>query len=88
MIPLGLSELEFRQLIESGLLPMRCQCEIDADRMSIHLSDPKTGKPALSRTDIALVGLNNSRAISDLIALMRLEVGRQQNAALPRARFG
>jgi hypothetical protein len=72
MLPLGLSSLELRNIIERAFLPLRCQCDCSEDgTFFVQISDPGTGLVALTQRGIAPERLASSRAISQLIGELR-----------------
>jgi len=81
MMPQGLSELELRKIIEDAFLPHHCSCSMQADHsMTVEIKDPLTGRVDLRVDGIAVAGLNSSRAISNLIAGLRMELAHPQPA--------
>jgi len=81
MLPLGLSSLELRNIIECAFLPLHCTCScVDGLSFVVQVSDPDTGQVSLLKRDVAPERLASSRAISQLIAELRSEL--QQPAQL------
>lgn len=72
MLPLGLSSLELRNIIECAFLPLHCTCScVDGLSYVVQISDPHTGKVSLLERDVAPERLASSRAISQLIGELR-----------------
>lgn len=72
MLPLGLSSLELRNIIECAFLPLHCTCScVDGLSYVVQISDPSTGKVSLLERDVAPERLASSRAIAQLIAELR-----------------
>jgi hypothetical protein len=74
MIACTLSNLELRSIIESAFLPMRCNCTVLADTMTVEVIDPATDRVELLSTGIGLDRLDTSRALCDLILELRTEL--------------
>ena len=74
MIACTLSNLELRSIIESAFLPMRCNCTVMDDTMTVEVIDPATERVELLSTGIALDGLDTSRALCELISELRADL--------------
>lgn len=77
MIACTLSNLELRGIIESAFLPLRCNCMVIDDSMTIEVIDPVTERVELLRRDVPTAGLDNSRAICTLILKLRDDAARE-----------
>lgn len=85
MIACTLSNLELRSIIESAFLPMRCNCTVMSDTMTVEVIDPLTERVELLASGIALDRLDNSRALCELIGELRADLNNsryQQRHAL------
>ncbi|WPP01847.1 DUF1652 domain-containing protein [Pseudomonas sp. HR96] len=81
MLPIGLSALELRNIVECAFLPLHCTCSTaDNATLSVDISDPQTGKVHLLKTGIAPERLASSRGICNLIAELRTELTAEQAA--------
>jgi predicted transcriptional regulator len=70
-----ISNLELRQIIESGFLPLACNCRIAPDGfMTVQLSDPHTGHIDLLATGIAVSPLASCQAIAQLVDELKYEL--------------
>ncbi|WAH56728.1 DUF1652 domain-containing protein [Pseudomonas silvicola] len=70
-----LSTLELRNIIESGFLPLRCQCTVAQDQsLTIKVFDQAREGSDFTFTGIKPQQLNSSRAISNLIAGLRADL--------------
>lgn len=70
-----ISHLELRQIIESAFAPLQCQCTIGADGlMTVKVAGAQTERVYLLATGINTAPLVNVRAISNLIAELRIEM--------------
>lgn len=70
-----LSTLELRNIIESSFLPMRCQCTQAQDRsLTVRVYNQTSAKVDLTVTGIKSEQLTSSRAISNLIAGLRVDL--------------
>jgi len=78
MIACTLSNLELRSIIESGFLPMRCNCTILDDVMTVEVVDPVTERVMLYKAGVRLDRLDTSRALCELIHQLRAEMERSQ----------
>ncbi|WNW14004.1 DUF1652 domain-containing protein [Pseudomonas sp. DTU_2021_1001937_2_SI_NGA_ILE_001] len=73
-----MSQLELRQIIESGFLPTRCVCSIGVNHlMTISLYHPDRVQPAFVAHNLNAAELTTSRAISSLVHELRQEYSRQ-----------
>jgi hypothetical protein len=67
-----ISSLELCHIVESGFLPAKCKCTIDAnDQMMIQIFDRERGHAELLASGIPINTLVTSRAISALIASLK-----------------
>lgn len=83
MLPLGLSSLELRNIIECAFLPLHCTCSVtQSGSLNIQVSDLQTGQVHLVKRGIAPDGLASSRGISNLIAQLRSELASEQARAV------
>lgn len=70
-----ISHLELRQIIESAFLPLQCQCTIAPDgSMTVKVAGAETERVYLLATGIQTQTLTHMRAISNLIAELRIEM--------------
>lgn len=84
-----ISTLEIRHIIESAFLPLACRCTISpGGSLTVHVTDPETGRADLVVTGIVTAKLNSSRAISDLIAELRNELRINQQRMAPGNELG
>jgi hypothetical protein len=74
MIACTLSNLELRSIIESAFLPMRCNCTVMDDTMTVEVIDPVTEHVELLVSGIALDRLDTSRALCELISELRADL--------------
>lgn len=74
MIACTLSNLELRSIIESAFLPLRCNCTVLDDTMTVEVIDPATERVELLTRGISLDRLDTSRALCDLILELRAEL--------------
>lgn len=73
-----ISNLELRQIIESGFLPMKCICDVENPiRITVRLYDPGTGRQAFISDQIALSELATIRDISDMVAMLKQQLAQQ-----------
>ena len=71
---MAISTLELRHIIESAFLPLRSKCSASAQgELTVEIVDPATGANAVFG-GIPIAGLGTSRAISDLIAQVRMQL--------------
>lgn len=77
MIACTLSNLELRSIIESAFLPMRCNCSVVDDCMSVEIIDPVSQDVKLYSSGISLDHLDTSRALCELITALRSELNKQ-----------
>ena len=87
MIACTLSNLEIRGIIERGFLPMRCNCSVENDRMTVEVIDPVTEQVRLRTTGIAMDRLDTSRALCELIGELRADLN-NSSYHQPRALAG
>lgn len=78
MIACTLSNLELRSIIESAFLPMRCNCMVIDDTMTVEVIDPLTERVELLASGIALDRLDTSRALCELISELRADLHNTQ----------
>ena len=79
MLPIGLSSLELRNIIECAFLPLHCTCSFaDDQRFTVQISNLESGQVYLVKRAIASDRLASSRAISQLIGEMRTELDAEQ----------
>lgn len=84
-----ISTLEIRHIIESAFLPMACRCTISpGGSLTVHVTDPATGRADLVVTGIAIATLSSARAISDLVAELRTELRVNQQRLSPANEIG
>jgi len=69
-----LSDLELRNIIERAFLPMRCNCMITGNTMTVEVIDPVTGRVGLLKSGLRLDRLDTSRALCELICALRDEL--------------
>jgi hypothetical protein len=79
MIACTLSNLELRSIIESAFLPMRCNCTVMDDKMTVEVIDPVTERVELLTTGISLDRLDTSRALCELICELRADLHNTQH---------
>jgi hypothetical protein len=76
-----LSQLELRQIIESGFLPMKSVCSISPEgMMTVELFHPMKGHAAVIAEGIPVEGLETSRAIAVLVAQLKSELAARDQA--------
>ncbi|MCF7532523.1 DUF1652 domain-containing protein [Pseudomonas petrae] len=86
-----ISPLELCHIVESGFLPAKCKCTIDAkDQMMVQIFDRERGHADLLAGGIPVSSLNSSRAIANLIARLKDDLklhaaGRRATAHQERA---
>jgi hypothetical protein len=79
-----ISDLELRQIIESGFLPLKCVCSIDPEgRMTVCLYQSQKGHAAFIAEGITTEHLTSSRAISALVGELKQEFARKGFGAEP-----
>lgn len=67
-----ISTLELCHIVESGFLPAKCKCTIDAkDQIMVQIFDRERGHADLLASGIPVSSLNSSRAIANLIATLK-----------------
>jgi hypothetical protein len=70
-----ISSLELCQIVESALLPSRCQCSVDArGLMTIQLYNCGAGYPDFLVRDVPVSTLSTSRSIASLITGLNEEL--------------
>jgi hypothetical protein len=70
-----ISALELRHIIESGLLPRLCTCTVNAKgALLIKMIEPSSGRAELFVPGVLAAELTSSRAISNLISELRIEM--------------
>lgn len=75
--------LEFRQIVESAFLPMKCICTVAPDdSVVIQLRDPSTDDLLITLAGLKRSDLSSSRAISKLVIQVRQDVVMLQRSPL------
>ena len=75
-----ISALELRHIIESGLLPRSCTCTVNPKgSLLIKMIEPSSGRVELFVPGLLASDLTSSRAISNLISELRIEMAARQN---------
>ena len=75
-----ISTLELRHIIESGLLPRACTCSVNSKgALLIKMIEPSSGRVELFVPGVLAATLTSSRAISNLISELRIEMAVRQN---------
>lgn len=70
-----ISHLQLRQIIESAFVPLQCQCTISSDGLlTVKVVGAQSERVYLLATSISTATLTNVRAISNLIAELRIEM--------------
>jgi len=70
-----ISALELRHIIESGLLPRSCICSVNPKgALLIKMVEPSSGAVELFVPGVLAADLTSSRAISNLISELRIEM--------------
>lgn len=70
-----ISALELRHIIESGLLPRSCTCTVNLKgALLIKMIEPSSGRVELFVPSVLASDLTSSRAISNLIGELRIEM--------------
>jgi hypothetical protein len=70
-----ISALELRHIIESGLLPRSCTCSVNHQgALLIKMVEPSSGLVELFVPGVLASDLTSSRAISNLIGELRIEM--------------
>lgn len=80
-----ISIVEFRHIMESGFLPLACDCSLNSDgSLRINIFDPASGRVDLLLPRVSPQGLDSIRSISNLIGELRTEIkaGRRGFAAV------
>ncbi|WP_350647133.1 DUF1652 domain-containing protein [Pseudomonas sp. HY13-MNA-CIBAN-0226] len=76
-----ISALELRHIVESGLLPRSCTCFVNPKgSLLIKMVEPSSGRVELFVPKVLASGLTSSRAISNLISELRIEMATRQKA--------
>jgi hypothetical protein len=79
-----ISNLELRQIIESGFLPLKCICTIDPEgRLTVSLYQSQKGHAALIAEVPSIDHLTTSRAIAALVGDLKQEFTRKGFEAEP-----
>gem|GEM_PF-237408 len=70
-----ISIAEFRHIMESGFLPLACDCSLNSDgSLRINIFDPASGRVDLLLPRVSPQGLDSIRSISNLIGELRTEI--------------
>lgn len=70
-----ISALELRHIIESGLLPRSCTCSVNpTGSLLIKMIEPSSGSVEMFVPGVLASDLTSSRAISNLISELRIEM--------------
>lgn len=73
-----ISNLELRQIIESGFLPLKCVCAIDPDgRITVSLYQSQKGHAAFVAEGLTTEQLTSSRAIAALVGELKEQFARK-----------
>lgn len=76
-----ISALELRHIIESGLLPSSSTCTVNPKgALLIKMIEASSGRVELFVPGVLASELTSSRAISNLISELRIEMAARQNA--------
>ncbi|VVP62171.1 hypothetical protein PS874_06459 [Pseudomonas fluorescens] len=76
-----ISALELRHIIESGLLPSSSTCTVNPKgALLIKMIEASSGRVELFVPGVLASELTSSRAISNLIGELRIEMAARQNA--------
>ncbi|QSB18698.1 DUF1652 domain-containing protein [Pseudomonas sp. 15A4] len=82
-----ISTLELCHIVESGFLPAKCKCTIDAnDQIMVQIFDRERGHADLLAGGIPVSSLNSSRAIANLIAILKEDLKLHAAGRRPTAR--
>ncbi|MFJ3367985.1 DUF1652 domain-containing protein [Pseudomonas sp. NPDC086251] len=74
-----ISALELRHIIESGLLPRSCTCSVNPKgSLLVKMIEPSSGRVELFVPSVLASDLTSSRAISNLIGKLRIEMAARQ----------
>ncbi|KIQ03542.1 MULTISPECIES: DUF1652 domain-containing protein [Pseudomonas] len=77
-----MSPLEFRQIVESAFLPMKCTCSVAPDdSVTIQIRDPATEAVLLNVAGLKRSELGSSRAISKIVLQIRQDLAALQMAS-------
>lgn len=78
-----MSPLEFRQIVESAFLPMKCTCSVAPDdSVTIQIRDPATEAVLLNVAGLKRSELGSSRAISKIVLQIRQDLAVLQRTPL------
>ncbi|KAA0945850.1 MULTISPECIES: DUF1652 domain-containing protein [unclassified Pseudomonas] len=80
-----ISIVEFSRIMESGFLPLSCDCTLSKDgSLRIRIFEPESGRVDLLLTGVSTNVLDSIRSISNLIGELRTEIkaGRRGFAAV------
>ncbi|MEN5029167.1 MULTISPECIES: DUF1652 domain-containing protein [Pseudomonas] len=81
-----ISTLELCHIVESGFLPAKCKCTIDAnDQIMVQIFDRERGHADLLAGGIPVSSLNSSRAIANLIATLKEDLKLHSASRRPTA---
>lgn len=81
-----ISALELRHIIESGLLPRSCTCTVNSKgALFIKMIEPTSGHVELFVPGVLASTLTSSRAISTLIAELRIEMAARRKICVSAA---
>jgi hypothetical protein len=73
-----ISNLELRQIIESGFAPVKCVCTISHNQlMTVSLYEPHKGHPVMEVRNLNAAELTSSRAIAELVIRLKDELAWQ-----------
>ncbi|MCW8275240.1 DUF1652 domain-containing protein [Pseudomonas sp. PCH199] len=76
-----ISALELRHIIESALLPRSCTCSVNPKgSILIKMVEPVSGRVELFVPDVLASDLTSSRAISNLIGRLRIEMAARKTS--------
>jgi hypothetical protein len=76
-----ISALELRHIIESGLLPRSCTCSVNPKgALLIKMVEPSSGAVELFVPGVLAADLTSSRAISNLISELRIEMATRKKS--------
>lgn len=81
-----ISALELRHIIESGLLPRSCTCTVNPKgALLIKMIEPSSGHVELFVPGVLASALTSSRAISNLIGELRIEMAARKKICVSAA---
>lgn len=76
-----ISALELRHINENGLLPRPCTCSVTPrGSLLIKMFEPASGRVERFVSGVLASDLTSSRAISNLISELRIEMAARKNA--------